>query len=29
MPGSSFAWFGAIVVLMGIIGIFVSIKFKK
>ena len=29
LTGSSFAWFGAIVVLMGIIGIFVSIKFKK
>ena len=29
LPGSSFGWFGVIVVIMGIIGIFVSIKFKK
>jgi hypothetical protein len=29
LPGSSFAWFGVIAVIMGIIGIFVSIKFKK
>lgn len=29
LPGSSFAWFGVIVIVMGIIGILVSIKFKE